>query len=110
MYATHVSTFAQCVGTFPALVTRLDRQCVLDRWQAAEPVFTTAISVADLREWTQPEADRARAREVIAALVRLGSVDQPDGQPGDQDAVVTAIHLLRPAITRRARRCSPDSD
>lgn len=100
------STFTQCAGTFPELVARLDRQGVPEEWAAAEPALAGISSVSRLRDLTAIGCDRDQAHGIIAALVRLASLDGSH----DQRAALMVVHLLRPAIMKRARAARVDTD
>ncbi len=100
------STFTQCAGTFPELVARLDRQGAAGQWAAAEPALAGISSVSRLRDLTAVGCDRDRAHGIIAALVRLASLDGPH----DQRAALVVVHLLRPAVMKRARAARVDTD
>jgi hypothetical protein len=86
-------------GSWPELVTRLDKAGQVQRWAVAEPALRAAASVADLATLTSPGTDLARSDAVCGALVRVAAGSRPDGQ----DAVLVLLHLLSRGLTQLAR-------
>ncbi len=76
--------------TWPALTERVDPVRGLDRWAAAEPALAGIGTVGELAEIVHDGGDRARADELLGALVRLGAVDGGD----EEDAALLVAHLL----------------
>src|SRR3954447_25331120 len=95
------------VGSWPALVARLDEDAVVARWATGEPELAGFTSVAELLAvWSEDDgSDRTDA--VLAALVRLAAVD--GGR--DDDALLLTLHLLSGLVWTTAaqlRDLSPD--
>jgi hypothetical protein len=86
-------------GSWPELVTRLDKVCQVQRWAVVEPALHAAASVADLATLTSPGADPERSDAVCGALVRVAAGSRPDSQ----DAVLVLLHLLSRGLTQLAR-------
>lgn len=88
------------VGSWFALVDRLDQSQTMARWAGREPVLAAAGGVAGLRELTAPGGDPGRADALLGGLVRLAAVDGGD----DPDAVLVLLHLLAPGVRALAGR------
>lgn len=86
-------------GSWPELVTRLDKVGQVQRWAVAEPALGAMGSVADLAILTAPQADAERSDAICGALVRVASRSGPDSQ----DAVLVLLHLLSRGLTQLAR-------
>jgi len=88
------------VGSWPSLAARLDGDAILVRWAATEPALAGLSGVHDLLAfWDEGGADD-RPDAVLAALVRLASVD--GGR--DDDALLLTLHLLSGLVRTMARQ------
>jgi hypothetical protein len=95
------------VGSWPALVARLDDDAVLARWAEATPELDGLTTVADLLAAWSEDGSSDRANVVLAALVGLAAVD--GGR--DDDALLLTLHLLSGLVRTMAaqlRDLSPD--
>src|SRR5688572_15443108 len=95
------------VGSWPALVVRLDNDAVLARWAEAEPELSGLTTVAELLAVRSEDGGSDRANVVLAALVRLAAVD--GGR--DDDALLLTLHLLSGMVWTMAGKfkdLSPD--
>lgn len=94
------------VGSWPALVARLDEDAVLTRWAEPEPDLAGLATVTDLLAvWSGDRGDRTD--DVLSALVRLASVD--GGR--DDEALLLTLHLLSGLVwttVAELRDLSPD--
>jgi hypothetical protein len=94
-------------GSWTALVERLDRDAVLDRWAMDEPALHGVHRIADLARLTAAGTDVSRADEVVGSLVRLASA--AGGR--DDDALLLVVHLLSDMVLPMAAQLadlSPD--
>jgi hypothetical protein len=95
------------VGSWPALVARLDDDAVLARWATAELDLAGLTTVDELLAvWTE-DGGNDRTNVVLAALVRLAALD--GGR--DDDALLLTLHLLSGLVWTMAeqlRDLSPD--
>lgn len=82
------------VGSWVDLVSRLDAGRAVARWAGTEPALAGVSGVRELASLTREGGDRARADEVLGALVRLAAADGGD----DPDAVLVVLHLLAPGV------------
>lgn len=87
-------------GRWVDLVSRLDAGRAVARWAVAEPALTGVPGVRKLAALTREGGDRARADEVLGALVRWAAADGGD----DPDAVLVLLHLLAPGAYALADR------
>jgi len=86
------------LGSWPALVARLDAAGRPGRWSTA-PALRELTTVSQLRDWTAP-GDPQRADDVLGALVRFAAAKGGD----DTEATLVLLHLLWPGAARIARR------
>ena len=84
--------FETYFGQWSTLADRLDSTPALASWQDREPVLTGVRCIGDL-------ALSERSDAVLGALIRLAA---HDGH-GDNDALLVALHLLRPGIVNLVR-------
>lgn len=77
-------------GDWAALTIRLTDERALHRWACVEPAVADLTDLEDLARQLRPGTDRARADELLGALVRLAAADGHD----DPAAVLVLLHLL----------------
>lgn len=78
------------VGSWLALAARLDNESILAQWAAIEPPLSGLATVDELLAFWAEDCEGDRTDAVLAALVRLASVDGA----GDDDALLLSLHLL----------------
>lgn len=83
---------ATAIGSWSALVARLDAENTAARWAAKMPALRDLASVGDLAVWTQ--RGHRQADHALGALVQLAASDGGD----DPDAVLAVLHLLWPGL------------
>jgi hypothetical protein len=83
---------ATSIGSWSALVARLDAENTAARWAANVPALRDVASVGDLAIWTQ--RGHSQADQVLCALVQLAALDGGD----DPDAVLVVLHLRWPGF------------
>lgn len=86
------------VGSWPALVARLDGEAILTRWAAAEPALAGLNTVDGLLAVWAEDRRGERTDAMLAALVRLAAVDGGH----DDDALLLSLHLLSGLVWRMA--------
>lgn len=95
------------VGSWPALVVRIDDSRTLVRWAETEPGLLGTPTVADVVQACAITGDHERGDAVLAALVRLAAADNG----ADDDALALLLHLLSGLVwttVRQLRDLSPD--
>jgi len=95
------------VGSWPALVTRLDDDAVPARWAEIEPALAGLRTVTDLVAACSETSGGERSNAVLGALVRLAAIDGGS----DDDALALLLHLLSGLVwtmARQLRDLSPD--
>jgi hypothetical protein len=86
------------LGSWPALVARLDAAGRPLRW-SADPALRELTTTQQLQDWTTA-GNPQRADEVLGALVRLAA----GHGAGDVEATLVLLHLLWPGASRVAAR------
>lgn len=97
---------AHPLGSWPALVARLDDAGYPQRWSQTADCMAGLTSVGQLRAWTAP-GDPQRTDAVLGALVRLAAARGG----ADTEAALVLLHLLSPGAQRfaaRIRHLTPD--
>ncbi|MCO7218586.1 hypothetical protein [Klenkia sp. PcliD-1-E] len=95
------------VGSWPALVVRIDDSRTLVRWAETEPALRATPTVADVVRACSVSSDHELSDAVLAALVRWAAAD--NGR--DDDALTLLLHLLSGVVWTTARQLqdlSPD--
>lgn len=87
-------------GSWAHLQSRLDAAQAVACWADAEPALAGLTRVGELAGLTRVGCDRARADEVLGALVRRAAADGGD----DPDAVLVLMHLLADGVRVLAGR------
>ena len=86
-------TDPKLVGSWPALVARLDERAAVARWSMAMPGL---VGINDVDQLVRAWQDPVRCRQILSALVRLAAVDGA----GDDDALLVLLHLLSGVVWR----------
>ncbi|GHE06891.1 hypothetical protein [Klenkia taihuensis] len=95
------------VGSWPALVVRVDASRTLERWAETEPALRATSTVADVVQACAATSDHERSDAVLAALVRRAAADNG----ADDDALALLLHLLSGLVwttVRQLQDLSPD--
>jgi hypothetical protein len=95
-----VYRYDDLIGSWPALVARLDASAVSASWGVLEPRLAGLDSVADLARVTARDAAPEDREAVFDGLVSLAAVSGA----GDTDAALVATHLLIPGARTVAYR------